>query len=280
MTLKQTTLRPGLLVRFNTAIRGNKKQRSTVIEALHLTDAGAAEDSIRVDRSTTDPQEQAEAETMRSKMRALVCSACVQTEFNLLCPEDRVEQLEKRVKEAEALAAEFNAKARITRIDASYITAKIENDGVQVMREINVEAKRLIDEITGRMREAGLGEEGIKATRDALKKAKRLGRMLAPEAQAGLDGTVTMAREALSAIKKVGEANAAEDTKRAIAALEQQRLAFLDFDVDSQIEAPISNGRTIEFDATVELKAKKTTKGKARKPGPETSRAEGLADGL
>jgi hypothetical protein len=263
MALRQTTLRPGLLVRFNTAIRGNKKQTSTIIEALHITDDGEAKERVEIDRRTSDPDEQAEAEQVRSKMRALVCSACVQTEFNLFCPEDRADKLEKRIEEACALADEFNSRARITRIDASYITAKIDSDDVQAMREIRVEASRLIDEITGRMKGAGLGDDGIEATRDALKKAKRLGRMLSPEAQASLEGTVQMAREALSEIKKVGEANAAEETKRAIAALEQQRLAFLDLSDEGQIEAPAVKGRTVDLvpeEPTKKPATKKPTK--------------------
>ena len=195
-------------------------------------------------------------------MRALVCSACVQTEFNLFCPEDRADKLEKRIEEACALADDFNSRARITRIDVSYITAKINSDDVLAMREIRVEASRLIDEITGRMKGAGLGEDGLEATRDALKKAKRLGRMLSPEAQASLEGTVQMAREALSEIKKVGEANAAEETKRAIAALEQQRLAFLDLDSEGQVETPAIAGRVVDLTPS---KPKAESKTKPRK---------------
>ena len=263
MALKQTTLRPGLLVRFNTAIRAIRSERPRSSRRCTSPTPARPRSASRSTSALRTQTNRLRPSRIRSKMRALVCSACVQTEFNLFCPEDRADKLEKRIEEAGALAGEFNSRARITRIDVSYITAKIDSDDVLAMREIRVEASRLIDEITGRMKGAGLGEEGIEATRDALKKAKRLGRMLSPEAQASLEGTVQMAREALSEIKKVGEANAAEDTKRAIAALEQQRLAFLDLDGEGQIEAPTVNGRTVDLvseEPTKKPATKKPTK--------------------
>src|SRR5712691_6044480 len=101
-TMKASTLRPGLLVSMKTSILGNVSYVKSTIEEDHLTEEGEKRARWETERTIADPAEWEAAAKVRSVARWLVRSACVYSAFGLLCPEGKIEELEKLITEAHA----------------------------------------------------------------------------------------------------------------------------------------------------------------------------------
>ena len=71
-----TTLRPGLLVRLSTSIKGNVRYSVTELEGDHLTDAGERKARWETERTVRDPDEHQRATKARSKARSVIAGVC------------------------------------------------------------------------------------------------------------------------------------------------------------------------------------------------------------
>src|SRR5262245_39550974 len=122
--LRASTLRPGLLVCLRTSVTGNCTYSRKDIELDHFTDHGERKAKWETERTAKDPEEQEEAERVRSKASALVRSACVESRAWLLCPQANIDELQRAIAEARELAAGFNATAKRTRVEIYVITGE------------------------------------------------------------------------------------------------------------------------------------------------------------
>jgi hypothetical protein len=242
------TLRPGLLVNLKTAIRGNIGYEHRDIKLEHLTDAGARIASWETERTIADPDEYDTAVKIRTRIRTVINSACVRSAFGLLCPEKAADNLDKALAEARRLADEFNTTAKLTRIDVYVLTGRIAPDDVEAMRALNSEARDLLTTMAD-----GIGNLDVTAVRDAADRARALGRMLSPEAQARIGSAVDAARNAARKIVKAGEQAAQEIDQQTIRRLAEARTAFLDLEPAADVATPPIEGRALDFEPLAEI---------------------------
>ena len=170
----------------------------------------------------------------RTAVRTCITSVCIESGCGLLCPEDRVGELETAIDKARKLANDFNATAKFSNIRLSLILGRIAATDVEAFRAINGEVRDLM-----RIMERGIENLDVKAVRDAAAKARKVGEMLTPEAKERVAGAIKLAREAASKIAKAGDTAAMEVDKEAIKAIAKQRTAFLDLEDVGELTRPV-----------------------------------------
>jgi hypothetical protein len=240
--INTSTLRPGLLVGLSTTLRGNVKYRTQILEEEHLTESGAEAARWETERVITDPVEFESAKKARSKARNAIVRVCSASAFGLLCPEDKVADLEAGLAEARTIADKFNASATTTRLGVNVLTGRIAADDVEAVKAINSEVRDLLSQI-----ERGIQKVDVKAIRDAADAAKNLGQMLAPDAAERVQKAIEIARSEARRLVKAGEQAAAEIDQAALARITEARVSFLDLDEAKEIAAPVETGLGLDL---------------------------------
>lgn len=238
-----STLRPGLLVSVKTSVLGNVDYLKEDLEKDHVTDEGKRKAVWKTERLIEDPVEHQRATEARSKALTKIRLVCARSAFGLLCAEVDADKLNKAVVEAEEIAREFNATAKLTRVKILVLRGRIAADDVEAVRAINSE----ISDIMQRMQE-GMKNLDVKVIRDAASAAKNVSQMLAPEAAARVRTAIDLARENAKAIVKAGEEAAQEVDIAAIRRIEEARTAFLDFGPQTAIELPREPVRSVDLE--------------------------------
>lgn len=242
MTIQTSTLRPGLLVSLKTSVTGNVTYTKKIIAGAHRDEAGKEVARWETERTITDPVEHEAAKKARSKARSLINGICAHSAFGLLCPEQDAEMLEKAVLDARAVADEFNATAKLSRVGIYVLTGRIAPDDVEAVKAINSEVRELLGEMA-----EGIKNLDVKAVRDAADRAKSLGMMLNAESADRVQVAVETARKAARKIVAAGEQAAAEIDLRAVRQITDARTMFLDLDDAREVLAPQARGRAIDF---------------------------------
>ena len=242
MGINTSTLRPGLLVGLSTSISGNVKYRTQVIEEEHVTEDGAEAARWETERTITDPAEHEAAKKARSKARQAIVRACAPTTFGLVCPEDRIPDLEAGLAEARRVADIFNSTASVTRLSVNVLTGRIASDEVEAVKAINSEVRDLLSAM-----ENGIQKLDVQAIRDAADKAKSLGAMLSPEASERVQEVIDAARKQAVRFVKAGEQAAAELDQATIAKITEARAAFLDFDDAREVKTTVEQGLGLDL---------------------------------
>ena len=236
-----STLRPGLLVHVSTSIKGNvsyEKSEETVTSA-----RGVEISEWETTRYVKDPKEQKLATEIRSKARNLVVSVCAATEHGLLCPEDKRADLEEAYVKARQLCAEFNATAKTTRLKFNALAGIIEPNDRKAVRAINGEVRELLAEI-----QAGVDGLDVERIRDAAKRVKKIGNMLAPEMQERINGAVSDIRSMAKKMQEAGEQAATQVDAAVINKLAAARTSFLDIDDGAEVtDAPLTSSRAVDL---------------------------------
>ena len=238
-----TTLRPGLLVSLNTRVQGNVSYRKAIIEEEHITDEGTQMARWETERTVLDPVEAESAKKIRGKARSLITSVCAASAFGLLCRLDRQGDLEDAIAEARRLADEFNATAALSRVTVYVITGRVADNDVEAVRAINSEVRDLLEQM-----KEGVETLNVEAVRQAANKARSLGNMLTPDAADRIQGAIDAARSAARKIVAAGEQVACEIDLRAVRAITEARLAFLDLDDAREVAAPTEQARAVDFE--------------------------------
>lgn len=238
-----TTLRPGLLVNVNTSIKGNTRYKKQTIEAEHVIETGEAKASWNTEKTVKDPTEQERASQVRGKCRSLLSACCADSAFGLLCPTDKASQLESATLEAARLVEEFNATAMVTRIKLYIMTGTIAQDDADAVRKISGELRELLDDM-----QQGVKNLDAVAIREAADRAKSVGKILSPEAQARIADAIAAARSAARTIVKAGESAAGEVDRLALERIAKARTAF-DLGDEAPVAAPVATGRSIDFES-------------------------------
>ncbi len=238
------TLRPGLLIRARTTVKGNVKYRTLELEQDHITEEGEGRARWETERTTKDPAEQARASKVRSAARSTIQSACVKAgDFGLMCPVEREEKLREAVRKARALAEDFNATASWTYVGVTVLIGRVSSDDVEAVRAINEQVRDLVQAMTD-----GARRLDPQAIRKAANEARTLGKMLEPNANEKVAKAIEVARKVARDIVKAGEGAAVEVDNVAILRLEEARTAFLDIDDAAPVEAAEGEGRGVDLD--------------------------------
>ena len=242
-----TTLRPGLLVSLKTSTRGNVAYDKKDIERDHLNKKGERIAKWETTRQIADPEEFARSQEVRAKVYSVIRSVCIWSAFGLLCPEADAEQLDAAVKEARAMVRAFNDDAKITRLGVNVLTGRIAPDDVEAVKAINSEVRDLMADM-----ETGLKNLDVKAIRAAAQRAKGIGNMLTPNAQARIQVAIELARKSASQIVKAGERAEVEVDRATIRKIKEQRIAFLELDEPEEIAKPQARAKAVELDPDVD----------------------------
>lgn len=252
MAYVATTLRPGLLVGLSTSITGNVKYKKETLKADTLDETGVLTAEWKTERTVRNAKEQEEATKVRSKVRTIVSGPCSLSSFGLLCPEAKKDELDKAIVEAQKLAEEFNKTATTTRLHVSILSGKIDPNEASAIKAINKEVTLLIDSM-----KVGLDRLDVKAVREAAQQARNLSQMLSQDAQVRVQLAVDAVRKQARKIASAGEVGAIEIDRQTLQTLMETRTAFLDLDEAKEVQAPVAQGRSVEFE-TVEAPAKST----------------------
>lgn len=237
------TIRPGLLVVIKSNVTGNvsyhKRDLGTKVEK-----EGAEVVEWETTRTIADAKEFKEAGQLRMRALGYMYNVCARSTFGLLCPEDKIEALNKGIEKARKEADEFNAKAKITRVNFNIIAGRVAADDVEATRAINGEVRDLLDKM-----QDGIKKLDVTSIRDAAKRAKDISSIIAPENNEKLQAAIEVARAAARKLVKAGEAAAKEVDKEALAALKSSRTAFLDLDAHDapKPKASKAKGRAVDF---------------------------------
>jgi len=190
------------------------------------------------------------ATKVRSKVRSVVSSVCANSAFGLLCPEKSTDDLDSAITKARRLTEEFNATAKLTRVRVYVIAGRIAPDDVEAVRAINGEVRDLLTDMA-----EGVRNLDVKTVRDAADRARDIGRMLAPDAQARIQAAIDAARSAARQIVKAGEQAAQEIDQRTIRRITEARAAFLDLEPAAEVAAPVAEARVLDFEPAPEIKS-------------------------
>lgn len=243
MAMNHSTLRPGLLVSLKTSLHGNVIYSKQTIEREHLVEGGAEKAVWQTERIVSDPVELEKAKQARSRAQTAIRMICARSAFGLLCPENKADQLEAAIKRAREIADKFNESAALSRISVYVMTGRIAPDDVEALKAINSEVRDLMSEM-----ERAIAAMDVKAIRDAANRARNIGTMLTPEAEARVRIAIDTARAAASTIAKASEAAAVEVDRAAIAKITDMRTSFLDLDDDQkEMALPAGSGRALDL---------------------------------
>ena len=244
--LRTLVIRPGLLVSLKTSIRGgvSYQRRDLAAETAAEVPETAAAEAARIAVSTwettrtiADVEEHRRAVEVRGRCRTIIARHCIASTFGMLCPQSREAELQAAVSEAQALAAEFNAGARFSRVDVLTLTGRVAADDVQAARAIGSEVRELVASM-----EAGIRAADPDAIREAASKARALAGMLSPEVagkvSASVEAARAAAREIVRRVERDGER--AADVVRSIRleAFDLGRFPSLDLDGGAEV-APV-----------------------------------------
>lgn len=265
--MQTQTLRPGLLVSLSIRLSGNVNYNRLELEPEHVTADGTKRARWETERVIEDAAEHDRAWKVRSQCRGAISRVCTATTFGLLCPEDRRAELDEAVRSAQAMAAEFNSGARLTRVGVYVITGRIAPDDLEAVRAINSEVRALMTEM-----EEGLKNLDVSAVRAAAGKARSLGHMLSPEAAERIKTAVDSARDMARKIVKASEEASVAIDREALKKIAESRTAFLDLDeAPAEVAKPAAQARAVDLEP--EHKAEEPPK-KLRRRGPAAPQME------
>jgi hypothetical protein len=244
--MQTSVLKPGYLVALKTNVRGGVDYRRVDVEPDHLDDTGARVAKWETSREITDPQEYERAMAARSKARTVITAVCSRSNFGLLCPLAREEDLQQAIADARNIADRHNVTAARTQVEVYVLIGRIAQDDNEAARAIGSEIRGLLDAMT-----AGIKAADADAIREAASKARSLGQMLSPNVSSAVSSAIKEARTAASEIvkrvAKAGEQAADVVAQCSTQKIEAARFAFLDLDEPTSAEPQAPTARGIDL---------------------------------
>lgn len=242
-----TTLRPGILVSLSTSINGGADYQRLEIEPDHTTEAGARRARWETTREIRDPEDYARAIIARGKARSIITGVCCASKFGLLCPTEREADLDDALRRAREVVDAHNKAATSTNVEVYVMAGRVAQDDVEAARAISSEVRDLLAAM-----ESGIEAANPEAIREAANKARAVGQMLAPAAQAKVSEAIqqarSAAREIVRRVEKAGETAADVVAELNVDKIRAGRFAFLDIEQDAQEPAHVEPaGRALDL---------------------------------
>lgn len=225
MTEKVRCLRPGVLVVMSTSIKGNKSYIVDQVEDEHTDAEGQLRAKWETTKLIADPVEHKLAVQTRGKVRSLITGVCVKSDFGYICPDERKDELQKRIDEAEKLTDAFNENSELSQLKFYVLRGQVAQDDVQAARALSSELQELVEKM-----QDGFAKMDADGVRDAANKMVSIGQMLSPDAKRQVDGTVKAVRAMCRQIKKAGDEIAIEIDDVVLDKLAAARTSFLNVD--------------------------------------------------
>jgi hypothetical protein len=245
-------LRPGYLVSLKSKIEGGPKYTHKEIETDAPTD-GPSVEKFMTTKVTEDPEEYARAVKVRGKARGIVQGMCIPSDFGLLCPTAKKNELDDAVREAKERASYFNATSKTCHVSIYVITGQIAESDNEASAAISSEMRGLMEEM-----QAGINETDVERIRAAASAAKKVGAMLDADTGRKVSAAVEEAREVAKQITKKllakGEDAAAFVQGIKLKAISEARFAFLDFEepakkpLGEQLSLPVVAPRGLDLE--------------------------------
>lgn len=219
------TIKPGLLVALTSKAEGNRKYTSKEVDQQQQ---GASElRKWEGECFTRDVAEQEAAEKCRSEARGMIAKLCFKTDFGLICPEDREQELAEAIARAHAHVSAFNATAMYTRVYVDALPARIAKDDTAAAKAITKDVRELLDAM-----KAAIAAADPKAIRDTCNSARQIGQMLSADLEEKVSKAVanarSIARKIVARVEKAGESAAAVLADINTHDLDQARFCFGD----------------------------------------------------
>lgn len=229
MTSRTTTMKPGLLVSLKTTVSGGIQYERVQLD--HKREGETEVDRWETQRTIEDVAQWEATKRVRSQAAHLIRRVCITTNFGLLCPIERADELDEAIAEAQKMADEHNATSSITDIGVYVIKGRIADNDEEAMRAVASEVTGLLETM-----KRGVEELDVKAVRRAASDAKRIGAMLDSAKDEKVQAAVKAVRATARAIVKQGETNMTAAMKAIVDEardpIEMARIAFLDLDFD------------------------------------------------
>jgi hypothetical protein len=245
MSSNTQVMRPGILVALKTSVDGGVRYYRRDLE--HTEDGKSAK--WETVREMEDPDEHRRAYEAARLAGGAIYRLCIRTNFGLLCPLEREEELDLAIAAARVAVDLWNSQAEHTWITVSAVKGRIADNDEDAVRAILSEATELVKRM-----DQGLAQADVKAIRDAASRAKRLAGILDSEASDAVTDAVAAARKQASEIvKRVGaEGMSAEQAVASVnrEAFDKARFSFLDT-AEAQLEAlpTVDKQRLAEIEA-------------------------------
>lgn len=241
-----TTLRPGLLVGLKTHLYGNVEYFRSTIESAHTDAEGNVRETWQTEKVIADPKELERAKKAQNAAGSAVRKVCTKSAFGLLCLQEQAGELEDAIARARKICDEFNATSKINTIGIYCMIGTIASNDLEAVRSINSEVRDLLDQMA-----QGLQDKDVAVVRDAANRARALGPMLTPTAEArvriAIDAARAEARDLQKAAKK-GEPVSELSQQMAVRKISETRTAFLDLGDDiAEVAAPQKQGRQLDL---------------------------------
>lgn len=219
-------LKPGLMVALATKIDPPPTYRKTN----EATDHASAVEvrSWEAEVTVQLPEEYDRAKKVRGRARSLMTGACIVTPFHvLMCPTDRVGQLDEAEAEARRIVREFNESATFYRVDLQTFRGQVEEDSTRAAQAVGEEVRSLLDSMERSIR---LGD--VKAARDAAVQAKSISRLLegaeAEKVTLAVRSLRQLAREVVDKVQGQAEELLEVVTEERLRPIAAARMVFLD----------------------------------------------------
>jgi hypothetical protein len=242
MTTNMTTIRPGILVAFRTAIAGGVEYRRVDLDAPPdagevAADPNAPAPAVEIKKEVTrwettkiltDAEEHKLATQIRNSAVRDVRKVCSETTFGLLCPQAQETALDEAFATARAKVDTFNAGARFTRIQINMLKGRIASTDEEAVKAITAEVGAMVRQIDRAVK--SLEPEAIRA---AAKRAAEIGAILGDDDKARLSEAIKAARTAATQIAradKLGQKASFVLATEQQEAIDRARWAFLDLD--------------------------------------------------
>lgn len=237
-------LKPGYMVALATKIDPPPTYRKTN----EATDHASAVEvrSWEAEVTVQLPEEYDRAKKVRGRARSLMTGACIVTPFHvLMCPTDRVGQLDAAEAEARRIVEEFNASATFYRVDLQTFRGTVEEDSTRAAQAVGEEVRSLLDSMERSIR---LGD--VKAARDAAVQAKSISRLLegaeAEKVSLAVRSLRQLAREVVDKVQGQAEELLEVVTEERLRPIAAARMVFLDPEqVAAEVPSPAASREEI-----------------------------------
>lgn len=230
-------IKPGILVAMRTKIVGGVEYQKKDLEP-PIDSPDADVKRWETTRVIDDPEEYDRARAARSAAQAVVNRVCVRSDFGLLCPETKENDLNAAIAAARQLASTHNASSTHTQVEVYVLKGRVADSDEEAVKGIAAEVRALLDGMS-----AGIDAADPEAIRKAATRARRMGAMLDAASAGKVAAAVTEARDAAKQIvRRVIDGSEAAETVVAEVdrtLIDAARFMFLDLDPVAEPSEPM-----------------------------------------
>ena len=255
--MERRIIKPSILVGLKSTISGGIKYDRVDLERARIDNNGTEMAKWETTRLIDNKDEYDEAVKVRGKAVSNIRRLCHAFDLGLVCPMEKVEELETAIRESKEIVREFNRDSIYSKINIFPSTWEARDNGEDAVRQLSAEVMELIEEM-----QTGINSFNVAGIRKAANKARQLAGVWEREPEDMLNDAIKQARKAarmfVKRVEKEGEQAEAVLAEVKRNDLEKARVAFLDYsqeeedkDADKSLQSP---QRFADLDVSEEIK--------------------------